>query len=815
MPRWPALALLVLFAAHTHAFPKLPVPAGPPATIDLLLPAGATAGIDGKPLGDRRAVTLDDIRPAEIRRVKLAVKFADGAEDERAIDVAAGQRFPVAVSQPGPDRPATVATQTLTPITAAALSPDGRHIAVGLESKVVVLWDTVAGRPVRTLAGHQKAVPAVAFSPDGKRVLSGSADGTAILWDADTGAQLLSLRKHTGPVLSVAYSPDGSRLLTGSFDSTAVLWDARTGSPLLTLKGHAREVFAVAFSPDGALLATASGDRTAALWDAATGRQTVSLKGHKEEVSCVAFSPDGRRVGTASWENLGYLWDPATGKRVGGTAGKHSGDVYSIAFTPDGRRYITGDRDEGVMMWETATGERARTFAGHSADVVSISVAGDGRTFLTGSRDGTAKLWDLTTGRELLSLTTDATRKHWAVVAPDGLYDASESGRRVLGFRFARQPGGDLDQFFAESYRPGLLAEVCRGGRPVAEKPLGRNKAPLVKVSAPDGRLSATREAAVVAEVTDQGGGVSGLSVEVNGARVAAPAKAERGRRPTKTTFTVSLAPGPNKVRVKAANADGSWESAPAEVELTYLPTPEPRGRLYVVAVGVSAYAEPGLTLRHPAADARALAESLQRRGGKAFDRVDVIPLYDREATKAAVEDTIKDVAELTGPQDTLVVILCGHGALLADRLYFGPHDLKVGPDRPDEALRTRGLALTDVATAMGTAPAQKRALIVDAADVGGAPGKLSEFALRGAVERLSRSQGMHVVAGTGGPDDARLCPALMAAAPAASPEPVDVADWFTAAIEQAGPVIRKLGGSADVQGSTRAPGFTILGAER
>src|SRR5262249_38693016 len=154
----------------------------------------------------------------------------------------------------------------------------------------------------------------------------------------------------------------------------------------------------------------------------------------------------------------------------------------------------------------------------------------------------------------------------------------------------------------------------------------------------------------------------SPLIVENNGVPVVTPARSEPApdQQTTRLSFTLSLTPGLNKIRVRAASADRSWEAATADFELTYPRAPEHKTRMYVVAVGVSSYAEKRLNLNYPAKDAQLLAELLQRRGGKIHDRVDVIPLSDRDATKAVIEDTVRDVAELTRPQDTLVVLLCG-----------------------------------------------------------------------------------------------------------------------------------------------------------
>jgi uncharacterized caspase-like protein len=292
---------------------------------------------------------------------------------------------------------------------------------------------------------------------------------------------------------------------------------------------------------------------------------------------------------------------------------------------------------------------------------------------------------------------------------------------------------------------------------------------------------------------------------------------------------------------VKAASADGSWEATSADVELTGPRSPEQRTRMYVVAVGVSSYAEKGLNLGYPAEDARALGELLRLRRGKFYDRVDVVPLLDRDATKSIIEDTVRDVAELTRPQDTLVVLLCGHGALLGDKLYFAPHDLRVGNDRPEDALRVGGLAAEDVATAMGTAAALRRVLVVDAGAsgvaFGGALKGRSEFGLRGAVERLSRSQSIYTVAAAAATGRAvehaelghgALSYALLAGAKGVEGGPlkgqsvgptdggaVDVTDWLNFAAEHAGPLAGQLAGAPqDVHASSPAKGFPILTLE-
>jgi uncharacterized caspase-like protein len=284
----------------------------------------------------------------------------------------------------------------------------------------------------------------------------------------------------------------------------------------------------------------------------------------------------------------------------------------------------------------------------------------------------------------------------------------------------------------------------------------------------------------------------------------------------------VPLVPGPNKIRVRSADRDGSQESIASEVELAYPRTPGLRSRMYVVAVGIGDYAEKGLHLNHPAKDARVIAELLRSRGAKLFDRVDVVSVLDRDATRTTILDTVADVAELTRPQDTLVVLLCGHGACFGDRVYFAPHEFRAGADRPEDALRKRGLAVDDIATAMATAPALSRVLVVDAASSGevfaGAQKERSEYGLRLAVEQWERSHGVYALAAVAATNRAVERPELgrgllaQSLLDAAGGGAVDVTDWFESAAERATALMVKLTGNPqDVQAGSRSKGFPLL----
>ena len=65
-----------------------------------------------------------------------------------------------------------------------AWSPDGRHLAAGLDDGKVAILETATYQTVFIYREPQGQVDAVAWSPDGTRIASGGADGFVKVWQA-------------------------------------------------------------------------------------------------------------------------------------------------------------------------------------------------------------------------------------------------------------------------------------------------------------------------------------------------------------------------------------------------------------------------------------------------------------------------------------------------------------------------------------------------------------------------------------------------------------------------------------------------------
>jgi WD40 repeat protein len=235
-------------------------------------------------------------------------------------------------------------------------------------------------------------IHAADFSPDGERVASAGDRGTAFVFETVSGRLIAALRGHDGRVSDIAFSPGGHRVLTAGEDDTARLWNARSGEELGVLHGHDGDVHAATFIPDSRLVATAGADGTVRIWEAAGQRLERTFRLEEEgRVTDVAASPDGRYLAAPEGETA-RVWDLETGRTLTRLRG-HDGLVFSVAVSPDGDAMVTGGQDLTARLWELPSGRQLGVLRGHSGYLISTAFTPDGDAVVTGSVDGTARVF--------------------------------------------------------------------------------------------------------------------------------------------------------------------------------------------------------------------------------------------------------------------------------------------------------------------------------------------------------------------------------------------------------------------------------------
>lgn len=608
-------------------------------------------------------------------------------------------------------------------VLALAVSPRTGAIASGALDATIRLWEPHGGRASRTLARQRSEVMSLAFSPDGARLLSGSGSTPfeANVWDAASGALLATYGGHDNLVLSAVFSPDGGTAITGGGDNNEIhVWNAGDGQRRQILAGEGRPVWSIGFSKDGRSIAWGSersggepnqqGALAFALRLPAADRQMGEPHpvAPNDQGFVRAITSGGRlSLNHRAGGTFGYYADLdviADGKVVA-TIERDETNGYAhnaYSFTPDGRTIITGGGHGWLTAYDTR-GRRLGEFVGHTSDVWAIAVSPDGRFLLSGSDDQTVRLWNIATRENIITLLHGRSGE-WVAWTPRGYYAASPSGDRHVGWQI-NEGAERAARFVAAAqlkrhfYRPDIVtralvlgsssrAENETGAAPFSLAELSDRRPPEVRLASPQGAQADQSPLALRVAVTANADPVVGFDVTVNGRRIlsqvppsAALAKGNAGEQ----TFLVPLAAGENEIEVAALNAVGRTIET-LNIRHSGRDDPDKRGSLYVVAVGVDDYPHFGQNLRFAGADARAFNRLLVARAGPLYEHVESLVLAkqaDAEPTAANVNAALK-LLRKTGPDDTVVVFLAGHGVNEGADYLFLPSDARLKASKFD-----------------------------------------------------------------------------------------------------------------------------------
>ncbi|MFH0992128.1 MAG: caspase family protein [bacterium] len=680
------------------------------------------------------------------------------------------------------------------PIQKISLSVDGKLLAtahgsegiLGSRNESVRLWDLATGQGIKSFSGHLSTVTCVAVSLNGKLLASGSMDNRVKIWDISIGKELKTLDSKS-TVFSVAFSLDGKTLATGGSDKYLRLWDTESWQETKSAQ-HEDAVLAIAYSPNGKILATGIGSsiglpsfskkRDIQLWDAKTGEGIRSLKepGRGErpldcppDIYSLSFSPDGKLLVAGCIDGTIKIWDIASGQFLISIEA-HSNFVLSVAFSPDGKLLASSsgggygtNADFNIKLWELRTGRELKTFSGHSNGVSSVAFSPDGKFLISGSMDAKTKIWDVATGKELATLVAFG-KKDWVVITPDGRFDGSKEGMKLIHYVQKNQiiP---LDALFEQFYTPKLLAQVLSGQvtslkPPVIDLSKGMKLPPLIRIVSPkEGESLSTESITISVEATDQGGGIDEIRLYQNGKLVS---EDQRGMKVVSTVgakrtkeFTVTLLPGINEFSTTAFNTDRT-ESTPAVLKIMQRAMSS-GANLYIITIGINEYKNAKYRLNYGKPDAQAFLQRIVQKAGGIFGAIKQKEIYDTDAIRGSIEGTLKSMMSEARPQDVFVFFYAGHGVMsegdagTPPEFYLVPSDVTQLYGN-DEMLKTKGISAKMLREYCAGIKAQKQLVVIDACQSGGA---VETFAMRGAAEekammQLGRSAGVVVLSSTG-----------------------------------------------------------------
>ncbi|GAK56105.1 WD-40 repeat protein [Candidatus Vecturithrix granuli] len=268
-------------------------------------------------------------------------------------------------------------------ISALLFTPDGKTLISTSWDKTIRLWDVETGDLRKTLrhqigAGHDGEIHAAALSPDGKILAVGGIDcpeddaGTPVyLFDLERGEVIGLLRGHPDIIGALDFSRDGKWLASSSY-TTISIWDMSqlTNEPVLILESES-EMIDLAFAPDTQHLVSSHVDGKLRLWKlpknmAQAEHQNITkpekvMTKHAANASRVDYSPDGKYIVSGDFDDNVFLWT-SKGKfqkqlDVVDTPGM-------VVFSPDSKQVFAGEGGKAILF-SIPKGKQELTFEQH------------------------------------------------------------------------------------------------------------------------------------------------------------------------------------------------------------------------------------------------------------------------------------------------------------------------------------------------------------------------------------------------------------------------------------------------------------------
>lgn len=633
-----------------------------------------------------------------------------------------------------------------------ALHPDGKRFAVGMvtQDRPHVSLGTLAPLAVRGEAasgtldgtGH---IPLVAWSADGKALYGGGGygergDSAIIRWTAE-GKKAAVINRDMPNTISSIVPLRRQQLLVASLLPAWRLLDAQGKSRQQhmpqNIDNRAKSGAAFQVSGDGRrlYLGRAYAEENPVVIDLAARRIDAATQAPPD-----LRPPTITGLPVADWENtddhftFGGRDIPLTHDAT------HSGSVdtaRSLAISADRQGFILGS-NYYLRRYHAAGGLDLRWQRFSSAgEVLGVNLAAADSLVIAAHGDGTIRWYRAEDGAELLALFVNKDNLEWVAWTPQGYYDASANGDRLIGWHVNRGLDRAPDffpatKFRSRFYRPALIRHLLDsrdfdkaralaekdGERFGAEEDLAAALPPTLDIpNFADDAARAGETLDLAVDIRSDAADLEYLRLLADGSVIAEEKISGRGGR---FRIGATLPADTRQVSVFAVNGNGSSpvisrsvraaESKPAAAAADVL-----KPRLYVLAIGVGNYQDSKLHLAYADKDATDFANFMGTQQGLYRDvQVKLLTDPQRDDILAGLDWLLQEVTD----RDVAMFFYAGHGA----RDDLGGYQLLAGDSDTGKLHRT-AVPADEVKKILGRLPG-KRIAFLDACYSGEVLGK-------------------------------------------------------------------------------------------
>ena len=446
----------------------------------------------------------------------------------------------------------------------------------------------------------------------------------------------------------------------------------------------------------------------------------------------------------------------------------HSGAITQIALDND--RLVSSSSDQTIRIWNLAQLEKNKRVMVDEKFVSELMQQArctraqviENAALIQEKSGRSIYVTDIQVIRPAINIFATRTNE-WVVWTNEGFFGTSKAGATYVGYHINQGPGKEaeylsVDKFYDSFYRPDLVLKALHGedlktyaSQINIDDILKAGLAPQVAINTLS-HVSNKKDIELNLSVCEKDGGYDNLTLILNGMPIDMMSK-DRGLSVVNNKAAdhgcfsfeklISLQNGDNRIGFKATNRSGDIESNLAEIDVTYKGRNIGRPNLYLLAVGVDRYRDGDLWLKYSKADAEELIRTISRVSKPLFGSIHTRKLFDQDATKSTIIQSIADIGKKTDREDVFMLYVAGHG--ITDRktgaYFFLPVDFRY---KDEYSVNQFGLSHNDFKQALSTIQAIKSLIIMDTCNSGSFAEALASRGIlqKTAINKLTRATG-------------------------------------------------------------------------
>jgi len=565
------------------------------------------------------------------------------------------------------------------------LSHNGDLLAVSGNSKAIVIWDLKTQRVISNMKGLVNRINDIAFSADGNEILIAYENGAVRKTNLITNRTDVNQVKLNSELLTKLAYYSINRIV--SFETEKAVFEVIFKQSHLDKEGIYDKI-----------------EEFTATWN--FNNNSILLEKKEDLSPKLTQYIDDLKIGIT---HDNYYFQ----------------DSLSDSDQSDSLHQIATIQEDEVIIQHPIT-KKEKIIAPKHSDLLTAVEYNDAHKILaTAGWDGMIKLWDPINDK-LLATFGAFGEGQFVYINPEGYYFSSKYALNYIGFTYQNQIYS-FEQFDVKYNRPDIVVKSLPYYSEFYEMAFEKAYQKRLKKLVSGNQITDFKQMPEIELLSDPStalddnqinltisckskkDNLKSLHLTINGVpEYGLSGKALAGKK-QEVTISSILNPGPNIIQFYAESENGIKS---LKQTLKYeAPQSNRKGRLHILAIGVSKYQSSNHNLNFAAKDAKDIITFLPWYTG--LRRGKTILLTDSLVTKNAIENASEQLQEAQ-ENDVVILFVAGHGVLDEDLdYYYAPYNMNF--EQPAQ----QGITFELFDEILANTKSRKKLMLIDACHSG------------------------------------------------------------------------------------------------